>query len=94
MEVRAGADVNGGGGSGTKKILVPGIDEWVVVTGLSDGFAEKSPVFGSDGYVHVLVLEEFLAEKAQRTTSRENFRVDLISWTLSGGEGRVWPRDL
>jgi hypothetical protein len=56
MEVRAGADVNGGDGSGTETIRVPVVDGWVAVTDLSDDFVVKSLMFDSDGYVHVLVL--------------------------------------
>jgi hypothetical protein len=94
MEVPAGADVNGGGGSETGKFLVLDIDEWVAAIDLSDDFAEKTPVSGNDGFVLALALGEFSVEKVQRMTSLWNFRVDLISLTLNGGEGHAWPRDL
>lgn len=62
MELLAGADVNGGGGSEKGKVLVPGMSEWVAVTGLSGDSAGKSQVFGNDAFVLFLALEEFLVE--------------------------------
>lgn len=66
MVVRAGADVNGGGGSETEEIQVfPGTGGWVAGSESNGGSAAKSPASGSDA----LVLMESLAERAQRTTN-------------------------